>query len=141
MEQSMTSKPDALLPSAKEVMEKIALAEAEEGERQAQMLAKAEAEKKALIDQLSKPSGISDKEAIRRGITIIERAMKNRRGLSLPQPAVHGQGASHQSAGARLGKDAHRRAERNLSTVEKVLSAAGLQAESTDRGFSWRFAG
>jgi hypothetical protein len=78
MEQSMTSKPDALLPSAKEVMEKIALAEAEEGERQAQMLAKAEAEKKALIDQLSKPSGISDKEAIRRGITIIERAMKNR---------------------------------------------------------------
>jgi hypothetical protein len=42
------------------------------------MLAKAEAEKKALIDQLSKPSGISDKEAIRRGITIIERAMKNR---------------------------------------------------------------
>jgi hypothetical protein len=53
----MISNPDALLPSAKEVMQKIALAEAEEAEKQARMLAEAQAEKKALIDQLSKPSG------------------------------------------------------------------------------------
>ena len=33
MEQSMTNAPDALLPSAKEVMQKIALAEAEEAEK------------------------------------------------------------------------------------------------------------
>ena len=63
----MTSNPDALLPSAKEVMQKIALAEAEEAEKQARMRAEAQAEKKALIEQLSKPSGISDDEAIRRG--------------------------------------------------------------------------
>ena len=74
----MTSKPDALLPSAKEVMQKIALAEAEEAEKQARTLADAEAEKRALIDQLSKSSSISDEEAIARGIKIIERAMKNR---------------------------------------------------------------
>jgi hypothetical protein len=78
MEQSMTSKPDALLPSAKEVMRKIALAEAEEAGKQARMQAEAQAEKKALIDQLSKPSGISDEEAIERGIKIIERAMHSR---------------------------------------------------------------
>ena len=42
------------------------------------MLAAAQAEKKALIDELSKPSGISEEEAIRRGIAIIERAVKNR---------------------------------------------------------------
>jgi hypothetical protein len=78
MEQSMTSKPDALLPSAKEVKQKIALAEAEEAEKQARMRAEAQAEKKALIDQLSKPSGISDEEAIGRGIKIIERAMHSR---------------------------------------------------------------
>jgi hypothetical protein len=78
MEQSMTSKPDALLPSAKEVMQKIALAEAEEAGKQARMQAEAQAEKKALIDQLSKPSGISDEEAIGRGIKIIERAMHSR---------------------------------------------------------------
>jgi hypothetical protein len=78
MEQSMTSSPDALLPSAKEVRQKIALAEAEEAEKQTRMLAAAQTEKKALIDELSKPSGISEEEAIRRGIVIIERAVKNR---------------------------------------------------------------
>jgi hypothetical protein len=78
MEQSMTTTPDELLPSAKEVMQKIALAEAEDAEKEARMLAAAQAEKKALIDELSKPSGISEEEAIRRGIAIIDRAMKNR---------------------------------------------------------------
>ena len=74
----MTTQHDALLPSAKEVMQQIALAEAEDAEKQARMLATAQAEKKALIDELSKPSGISEEEAIRRGIAIIERAVKNR---------------------------------------------------------------
>jgi hypothetical protein len=74
----MTGNPDALVPSAKEVMQQIALAEAEEAQKQARMRAEAEAEKKALIDQLSKPSGISDEEAIGRGLKIIDRAMKNR---------------------------------------------------------------
>src|SRR4029450_10070288 len=79
MEQSMTNKPDALLPSAKEVMQKIALAEAEEAEKQARVLAEAQAEQTALIDALSKPSGISEEEAIRRAMAIIERGMKNRK--------------------------------------------------------------
>ena len=74
----MTSNPDALLPSAKEVMQKIALAEAEEAEKQARMLAVGQNEKRALIEHLSKPSGISEEEAIARGIKIIERAMKGR---------------------------------------------------------------
>jgi hypothetical protein len=74
----MTTKPDELLPSAKDVMAKIALAEAEEAEKQAKQHADADAEKKALIDQLSKPSGVSDEEAIKRGMRIIERAVKNR---------------------------------------------------------------
>ena len=42
----MTSKPDALLPSAKEVMQQIALAEAEEAELEARKRAEAQAEKK-----------------------------------------------------------------------------------------------
>lgn len=74
----MTNAPDTLLPSAKEVMQKLALAEAEEAEKEARMRAEAAAEKKALIDQLMKPSGISDEEAIGRGMKIIERAIKNR---------------------------------------------------------------
>jgi hypothetical protein len=74
----MTNNPDALVPSAKEVLQQIALAETEEAKKQAQAQAAAEAEKRALIDQLSKPPGTSDEEAIRRGLDIIHRAIKNR---------------------------------------------------------------
>jgi hypothetical protein len=59
-------------------MQKIALAEAEEASKQMRVRAEAEAEKKALLDQLTKPSGLSDEEAIARAIKIIERATKNR---------------------------------------------------------------
>ena len=74
----MTNNPDALVPSAKEVMQQIALAESEEAEKQVRAQAAAEAEKKALIEQLSKSPGTSDEEAIRRGLEIIHRAIKNR---------------------------------------------------------------
>jgi predicted RNA polymerase sigma factor len=74
----MTSSIDALLPSAKELMDKIALAEADEAEKQARARSEADVEKKALIDQLSKPSGVSDEEAIRRGLAIIQRAVNSR---------------------------------------------------------------
>ena len=74
----MTNNPDALVPSANEVRQQIALAEAEEVNKQARAQAEAEAEKKALIDQLSKAPGTSDEEAIRRGLEIIHRAIKNR---------------------------------------------------------------
>ena len=74
----MAKKPDELLPLAKDVMQKMAVAEAEEASKQARQRAEAEAEKKALLDQLNKPSGLSDEEAIARAIKIIERAMANR---------------------------------------------------------------
>ncbi len=75
----MTTKPDQLLPSAGDFMKKLALAEAEEAEKQARKLAEAEAEQKALLDQLTKASGLSDEEAIQRAIKIIERAVSNGR--------------------------------------------------------------
>ena len=73
----MATKPDDLLPSASDFMKKLALAEAEEASKQARQLAEAEAEKKSLLEQLTKPSGLSDEEAIRRAIKIIERAVSN----------------------------------------------------------------
>ena len=75
----MASKPDDLLPTAKDFMQKLALAEAEEASKEAAKRAAAEAEKKALHDQLKRPSGLSDEEAIRRAIKIIERAVSNGR--------------------------------------------------------------
>ena len=64
-------------PSAKAVMEKIALVEAEKASEAMKVHAQQEAEKQALIDRLSKPSGLSDEQAMKRAAAIIERAAKN----------------------------------------------------------------
>jgi len=66
---------EELLPTAKQLREKIAMVEAEEASKEAAKHAKAEAEKHALIEQLKKPSGISEDEAIHRALKIIDRAV------------------------------------------------------------------
>ena len=75
----MTATLDELLPTANQLKGKVALAEAREASKEAAKRAEAEAEKRALLEQLRKPSGISDEEAIRRAIKIIERAVSNGR--------------------------------------------------------------
>ena len=65
------------LPTAQEVMEKLALAEGEKASEAARKHVAAEAEKKELIDKITKPSGVFDEEALRRVATIIERAVVN----------------------------------------------------------------
>ena len=74
---NMATKLDELLPSAGDYMKKLALAEAEEASKQARQHTEAEAGKKALLDRLTKPSGVSDEEAIHRAVKIIERAVSN----------------------------------------------------------------
>ncbi len=73
----MADKLGDLLPTAKDYMKKLALAEAEEAARQARRLVDTEAEKQALLDHFAKPSGVSDEEGIRRAMAIIERAVSN----------------------------------------------------------------
>src|SRR5215470_18608865 len=68
---------DTLLPSAKDLRKKIALAEAEKASEAVRKHSQEEAEKRALLDHLSKPSGVSDEEAIRRASVVIERAVSN----------------------------------------------------------------
>ena len=58
-------------------MEKLALAEAEKASEEGRKHAAAEAEKKALLDKLTKPSGVSDEEALKRVAVIVERAVSN----------------------------------------------------------------
>ena len=76
----MTTNLDELLPSAKDIRKEMALAEAEKASEEARRKAAEEAENQAFIDQLTKPSGVSDEEGIRRGMTMVKRAM--RAGLS-----------------------------------------------------------
>jgi hypothetical protein len=66
-----------LLPTAQEMMEKLALAEAEKASAAARTHSAAEAEKKALLDKLTKPSGVSEEERMKRATAIIERAVAN----------------------------------------------------------------
>jgi molybdopterin-biosynthesis enzyme MoeA-like protein len=65
------------LPTAEEAMEKLALAEAEKASAALRKQSEAEAEKKMLLEKLTKPSGVSDEEALRRVAVIIERAVSN----------------------------------------------------------------
>jgi hypothetical protein len=67
----------ATLPTAEEVMKQIALKEAEKASAAANELSAAEAEKKALVEKLSKPSGVSDEERLARAAAIIKRAANN----------------------------------------------------------------
>ena len=75
----MTPNIDDLLPTAKEIQKQAAIKEAEKADEHVRRMAAAEAEKRALIEKLSKPSGLSDEEAIQRAIKIIERAVSNGR--------------------------------------------------------------
>jgi uncharacterized protein (DUF1778 family) len=77
MEAAMATSPADLLPSAKDFMKKLALAEAEKASEDARKRSAEDAEKTALIALLSKPSGVSDEEGIRRAVRIIERATAN----------------------------------------------------------------
>jgi hypothetical protein len=65
------------LPSANELMAKAAAKEAQKAAEAMRLQAKVDAEKKALIERLQRPSGLSDEEALRRVKAIIERAVNN----------------------------------------------------------------
>jgi molybdopterin-biosynthesis enzyme MoeA-like protein len=65
------------VPTAQQVMEKLALAEAEKAAATARRQAELESEKKMLLEKITKPSGVSDDEALRRVAAIIERAVSN----------------------------------------------------------------
>jgi hypothetical protein len=65
------------LPTAQQVMEKLALAEAEKASEHLRKQAAAEAEKKLLLEKLTKPSGVSEEERMKRAAAIIERAVAN----------------------------------------------------------------
>jgi len=71
------AKIDDLLPNAKEIQREAALKEAERADAQQKLLAAAEAEKRALIEELSRPSGLSEEEKIKKASTVIQRAVKN----------------------------------------------------------------
>ncbi len=65
------------LPTAKDLMKEIARKEAAKATDSMRTATAEDAEKKALIEKLSKPSGVSDEERIQRAAAIIKRAADN----------------------------------------------------------------
>jgi hypothetical protein len=74
---SSEEKLKGLLPTAQQMREKLALAEAQKAAEAERRFAAAEAEKKALLDKLSKPPELTEDERIKRAAAIIERAVAN----------------------------------------------------------------
>lgn len=66
--------PLATLPTAKDLLKQIALKEAEKASAGMRDFSAADAEKKALLEKLSKPSGVSDDDRLARAAAIIKRA-------------------------------------------------------------------
>lgn len=71
----MPTELDDLLPKADDLMKKIAEAEAEKASEYMTQQAKVAGEKKALLDQFLKPSGVSDEERQKRAADVIKRAV------------------------------------------------------------------
>lgn len=96
---------DELLPSAKEIQQQSAIKESEKADLYAKRAAAVEAEKRALIERLSQPSGLSEDQKIQLASSVIQRAVRN--GLSEVQvyrfpnsmTTDHGRAINQQEAG------------------------------------------
>ena len=66
-----------ILPSAKDAMRQIAEIEAKKASDYLKKQKVEDGEKKALIDRLSKPSGLNEEEKQKRAAVVIQRAIKN----------------------------------------------------------------
>jgi hypothetical protein len=68
---------DEILPNAKDVLIRLAEAEAEKAAEYKRHQAETEAEKKALLDKLKRPSGLSEEEKVKLAAKVIERAVSS----------------------------------------------------------------
>jgi hypothetical protein len=73
----MTTIADDLVPTATECTKKMAEVEAAKASEYIRKQAEVDAEKKALLDKLKGPSGVSDDERLKRAAAIINRAVNN----------------------------------------------------------------
>jgi hypothetical protein len=75
--QAKGGNPLDALPTAKDVRTQIALREAEKASAASRESTAAEAEKQALMEKFSKPSGVSDGDRLARAAAIVKRAADN----------------------------------------------------------------
>jgi uncharacterized protein (DUF1778 family) len=76
----MPANIDDMIPTAKDIQRQAAIKEAEKADEHVRRMAAADAEKRALIERLNQPSGLSEDEKVKLASTVIQRAVRN--GLS-----------------------------------------------------------
>src|SRR3954466_10104801 len=74
---AMVDSIDDLIPNATQIRKEAALREAEKADEYVRVAAAADAEKRALIERLARPSGKSEAEKIELASTVIRRAVRN----------------------------------------------------------------
>ena len=130
---------DDLIPNAKQIRKEAALKEAEKAEEYVRLAAAAEAEKRALIERLSKPSGKSEEEKIQLASTVIQRAVRN--GLTevqvyrFPNSLCTDKGRAINQQETGLGEHTDGDTEGNLPALDRLPEAAGLSHRLPDHRF------
>src|SRR6478609_3936283 len=76
----MSGNIDDLLPTVQEIHRQTSIKAAEKAEERLRRTAAAEDAQRALIEKLSRPSGVSEEEKVKLASTVIQRAVRN--GLS-----------------------------------------------------------
>src|SRR5436305_12391116 len=74
---AMPTNIDDLLPTAKDIQRQAAINESEKAEQYVRAVAAAETEKRALIERLTKPSGLTEDEKVKLASAVIQRAVRN----------------------------------------------------------------
>ena len=129
-------------PTPRQIQKQTALKEAEKADQYARLLAAAEAEKRALIERLSKPSGLTEDEKVKLASTVIQRAVRN--GLTEVQVyrfpnslcTDNGRAINQQEPG--WEKTLTGIAAGNLPALVRLPEAARLSHPLSDRRFSGR---
>ena len=141
----MTPNIDDLLPTAKEIQKQAAIEEAEKADEHVRRMAAAEAEKRALIEKLSKPSGLSEEEKVKLASTVIQRAVRN--GLTevqvyrFPNTLCTDRGRAINQQEPGWDEDAHRHSAGDLPALVRLPEAPRLSHQISDRRFSRRRSG
>ncbi|RAI39433.1 hypothetical protein [Rhodoplanes roseus] len=73
----MSGPVSSILPTAADCLKAITLAEAEKASEAMRLKAHEDAEKTALLDKFTKPSGVDDEERLQRAAAIVNRAVAN----------------------------------------------------------------
>ena len=125
-------------PLRKKSRSQAALKEAEKVDEYARLHAAAEAEKRALIDKLSQPSGLSEDEKVKLASTVIQRAVRN--GLTevqvyrFPNTLCTDRGRAINQMEPGVGKDADGNGARKFTSSGRTIcnrAATGFAIRSS----------